>query len=74
MGGRGRKGLANFSLVFLRSVIEEWLWTLAKPDIVLPKPFLLNEEEGFFPWEIARLEDCEPEVSGGHLAFVEKKQ
>ncbi|XP_052045304.1 uncharacterized protein LOC127689708 [Apodemus sylvaticus] len=32
----------------------------------------INEDD-FSPWEIAKLEECEPEASGGHLAFVEEK-
>lgn len=30
-------------------------------------PSSINED-GFSPWEIAKLEECEPEASGGHLA------
>lgn len=36
-------------------------------------PSSINED-GFSPWEIAKLEECEPEASGGHLAFAEERR
>lgn len=72
MGGKGWPITALSSSA--QSLTEEWVchwpsWAQSSQNLSSS-----TNEEDFFPWEIAKLEDCEPEASGGHLAFVEKKR
>lgn len=74
----GRNRFSQLKCFVLLTAVINWLrngcdigWAKHGPLQNLSSS--INEDD-FSPWKIAKLEECEPEASGGHLAFVGEKR